>query len=92
MPSILIRILTWLMSSLAGQVLFSLGMGVISFGALNTLLGWITDRMTTYFTGTSHNILIFINLLEIDYYFSVLISAIMIKATIMSAQVALTKK
>lgn len=92
MPAILIRLFTWLMSSIAGQMLFSLGLGIVSYSAINVLLSWITERMTTYFVGTSQNILIFINLLEIDYYFSVLLSAIIIKATIMSAQVALAKK
>lgn len=92
MPAILIRILTWLMTSMAGQVLFSLGLGVVSFTTLNSLLGWITSHIEVYFLGTSKNILIFVHLLEIDYYVSALLSAITIKATIMAAQVALAKK
>lgn len=92
MPAILIRIFGWLMTSIAGQMLFSLGLGLVSFSAISSLLGSITEHMTTYFMGTSQNILIFVNLLELDYYFSVLLSAIIIKATIMSAQVALAKK
>lgn len=92
MPAILIRILTWLMTSLAGQVMFSLGVGMISFTGLSSILSWIQEHIIVYFEGTTPNILIFINLLEIDYYMSVLLSAIMIKATIMSAQVALARK
>lgn len=92
MPAILIRILSWLMTSLAGQVLFSLGLGVLSFASINSLMGWLTERMTTYFMGAPKNILIFVQLLEIDYYFSALLSAFIIKSTIMAAQVALAKR
>lgn len=92
MPAILIRILTWLMTSIAGQVLFSLGLGITSFTALSSLLGWFQERIIVYFDGATPNILIFVELLEIDYYISVLLSAVIIKATIMSAQVALAKK
>jgi len=92
MPAILIRILTWLMTSFAGQVMFSLGVGMISFASLNSVLSWIQERIIVYFNGATPNILIFVRLLEIDYYVSVLLSAVIIKATIMSAQVALTKK
>ena len=92
MPAILIRILTWLMTSLAGQVMFSLGVGMISFTSLNGILGWLQERIVVYFNGATPNILIFVRLLEIDYYISVLLSAVIIKATIMSAQVALSRK
>ena len=92
MPAILIRILTWLMTSIAGQVMFSLGLGMLSFASMNTLLSWILERLTVYFTGTSESMLIFIRLFEIDYGVSCLISAFIIKATIMSAQVSLAKR
>lgn len=92
MPAILIRILTWLMTSMAGQVMFSLGVGMLSFTAIDSLIGSITDRLTVYFTGTSQTVLIWINLFEIDYGASVLLSAFIIKAMIMSAQVALTRR
>lgn len=92
MPAILIRILTWLMTSIAGQVMFSLGVGMVSFTALNGILSWIQERIIVYFEGATPSILIFVNLLEIDYYMSVLLSAVIIKATIMSAQVALARK
>lgn len=92
MPSILIRIITWMMTSIAGQILFSLGLGVISFSAINSLLQWITERIITGFYAAPPNILIFVRLLSIDYYVSVLISALIIKAAIMSAQVALAKR
>lgn len=92
MPAILIRILTWLMTSIAGQVMFSLGVGMISFTGLSGILSWLKERIVSYFNGATPNILIFVNLLEIDYYISVLLSAVIIKATIMSAQVALKRK
>lgn len=92
MPSILIRIFTWMMTSFAGQFLFSMGLGVLSFGTLKTLLDYIVDRIKSGFGSASHDVLIFIDLLALDYYISVLISALIIKVTIMSAQVALTKR
>lgn len=92
MPAILIRILTWLMTSIAGQVMFSMGVGMVSFTALSGILSWIQERIIVYFEGATPSILIFVNLLEIDYYMSVLLSAVIIKATIMSAQVALARK
>ena len=92
MPSILIRIAIWMMTSFAGQFLFSLGMGVASFTAIGSITSWLVDRLTSYFTGTSQTMLIWINLFELDYCVSVLISAFIIRTTIMSAQVALTKK
>lgn len=92
MPAILIRIFAWLMTSFAGQVMFSLGVGMVSFTALNSILFWLQERIVVYFEGATPNILIFVRLLEIDYYMSVLLSAVIIKATIMSAQVALAKK
>lgn len=92
MPAILIRILTWLMTSIAGQVMFSMGVGMVSFTALSGILSWIQERIIVYFQGATPSILIFVNLLEIDYYMSVLLSAVIIKATIMSAQVALARK
>ena len=92
MPAILIRILTWLMTSIAGQVMFSLGLGMLSFASISSLLGWIVERMTVYFTGTSQSMLIFFRLFELDYGLSCLISAFMIRATIMAAQVSLAKR
>lgn len=92
MPAILIRILTWMMTSIAGQVLFSLGLGVVSFTTINSLLQWITERVTTGFYASPPSVIIFIKLFSIDYYVSVMISALIIKATIMSAQVALSKR
>lgn len=92
MPSILIRIALWMMTSFAGQLLFSLGMGVASFTAISSITGFLVERLTTYFTGTSQTMLIWINLFELDYAVSVLISAFIIRTTIMSAQVALMKK
>lgn len=92
MPAILIRIALWMMTSFAGQVLFSLGMGVASFTAISTITDWIVQRLTEYFTGTSPAMLVWIHLFELDYAVSVLISAFIIRTTIMSAQVALVKK
>lgn len=92
MPSILIRVLTWLMTSLAGQVMFSLGVGMLSFTAIDSVMGSITEKVRVYFVGTSETALIWINLFEIDYGVSVLLSAFIIKSMIMSAQVALTKR
>ncbi|AZM39771.1 DUF2523 domain-containing protein [Acinetobacter baumannii] len=92
MPSILIRIFTWMMTSFAGQFLFSMGLGVLSFGTLKTLLDYIVERIKSGFGAASHDVLIFVDLLALDYYISVLISALIIKVTIMSAQVALTKR
>jgi hypothetical protein len=92
MPAILIRIFTWMMTSIAGQVLFSLGLGVLSFGTLKALLDWIVDRMKSGFGSATHNMLIAIDLLAFDYYISVIISALIIKVAIKSAQVALAKR
>lgn len=92
MPAILIRIFTWMMTSFAGQVLFSLGLGVISFNTINSLIYWITERITSAFYAAPPSVLIFVRLLSLDYYVSVLISALIIKATMMSAQVALSRR
>ncbi len=92
MPAILIRILSWLMTSLAGQVMYSMGVGLMSFTAINGVLVWIKERLTVYFTGTSETVLIWVHLFELDYAVSVMLSAFIIRATIMSAQVALSKR
>lgn len=92
MPAILIRIFTWMMTSFAGQVLFSLGLGVLSFTPLKTLIDWIIDRIKSGFGSASHNMLIAVDLLALDYYISIIISALIIKVAIMSAQVALTRR
>lgn len=92
MPAILIRIALWMMTSFAGQLLYSLGMGVASFTAISSITEWLVERLTTYFTGTSQTMIIWINLFDIDYGVSVLISAFIIRTTIMAAQVALVKK
>jgi hypothetical protein len=92
MPSILIRIALWMMTTFAGQLMFSMGLGFLSFGTLKTLLDYLIERIKIGFEYSSHDILIFIDLLAIDYYISVIISALIIKVTIMSAQVALTKR
>lgn len=92
MPAILIRVLTWLMTSFAGQVLFSLGLGVISFTSISSLLDWILNAITIHVMNSQQHILIFIELLQLDFGISVLLSAMAIKATIMSAQVALARK
>ena len=81
MPSILIRIALWMMTTFAGQLMFSMGLGFLSFGTLKTLLDYLIERIKIGF-----------DLLAIDYYISVIISALIIKVTIMSAQVALTKR
>ncbi|MDH2648681.1 DUF2523 family protein [Acinetobacter baumannii] len=92
MPAILIRILTWMMTSIAGQVMYSMGVGLVSFTAISSVLSWIQERLITYFLGTSKTILIWINLLDLDYGLSVCLSAFIIRATIMSAQVALSRR
>ena len=92
MPAILIRIFTWMMTSIAGQVLFSLGLGVISFTSLNTLLGFIVEKIKQGFGSASHEVLVFVYLLSLDHYISILISAFLIKVSITSAQVALSKR
>ncbi|MCT9386631.1 DUF2523 family protein [Acinetobacter baumannii] len=92
MPSIIIRIALWMMTSFAGQVLYSLGLGMASFTAISSITGWIVDHLKVYFTGTTQWMLIWIDIFDIDYGVSVLISAFIIRTTIMSAQVAFTKK
>ncbi|MHC6186231.1 DUF2523 family protein [Acinetobacter pittii] len=92
MPSILIRIALWMMTSFAGQLLYSLGLGMASFTAISSITSWIVEHIKVYFTGTSGWMLIWIELFHIDYGVSVLISAFIIRTTIMSAQVALTRK
>lgn len=92
MPAILIRILSWLMTSIAGQVMFSLGVGMLSFSSISSLIFWLQERITSYFLGTSSTMLIWIRIFELDYCVSVCLSAFIIRATIMSAQVALAKR
>ncbi|MEG2937096.1 MAG: DUF2523 family protein [Vagococcus sp.] len=92
MPAILIRLAVWMMSSFAGQLMFSMGLGFISYTAISTLISWIIERVQWYFVGASEQILIWIHIFELDYCVSVLISAFLIRASIMSAQVALTKR
>lgn len=91
MPAILIRILGWLMTSLAGQVLYSLGLGMVSFTALQSLYFWLEQQVATWFMGTADNYIIAMRLIEADYYISVLLSAYAIKATMTAAQVALKR-
>lgn len=91
MPAILIRILGWLMTSLAGRVLYSLGLGMVSFTALQSLYGWLEQQVATWFMGTANNYIIAMRLIEADYYISVLLSAYAIKATMTAAQVALKR-
>lgn len=92
MPSIIIRIALWFMTSFAGQVLFSLGMGTISFAALSTIIGWLTEAITPYVQYMPISVMYYANAAEVDYGVSVILSAILVKSTIMSARVALTKK
>lgn len=92
MPSILIRIALWMMTSFAGQLLYSLGLGMASFTAISSITGWIVDHLKVYLMGTTQWMLIWIDIFDIDYGVSVLISAFIIRTTIMSAQVALTRK
>lgn len=91
MPAILIRILTWLMTSIAGQVLFSLGLGITSFAMFNSLFNWIEYMIAQNFGGTATNWLIAMHLIEADFYFSVLLSAFSIKTAMLSASVALRR-
>lgn len=92
MPAVLIRILTWLMTSFAGQVLFSLGLGVISFTMLDGLINWIINHVLSDLDNTNKNIKIAMRLLQFDYGVSVILSALVIKSTIMASQVALARK
>lgn len=92
MPAILIRILTWLMTSMAGQVMFSLGVGMVSFTAINSITSFIAERLKSYFVGTSQTMIIWIHLFELDYCVSVLLSAFLVRSTMIAAQVALARK
>ena len=92
MPAVLIRILTWLMTSFAGQVLFSLGLGVISFSMLDGLINWIINHVLSDLDNTNKNIKIAMRILQFDYGVSVILSALVIKSTIMASQVALARK
>lgn len=92
MPAILIRILAWVMTSFAGQVLYSLGLGLISFTALDTIVGWLVSSITSYVEFMPYSVIFFAKAAEVDYGVSVIISAIIIKSTIMSAQVSLKRK
>lgn len=92
MPAILIRILLWLMTSFAGQVLFSLGLGTISFAGFSTIISWFTGAITPYITGMPQSVVYFAKAAEVDYGVSIILSALIIRSTIMSAQVAFQKK
>lgn len=92
MPAILIRIALWMMTTFAGQVLFSLGLGIASFSAIHPIMGFFQERIATYFQGSGLTMLIWMRLLDIPYGVSVLLSAFIIRTTIMSATVALQKK
>lgn len=92
MPAILIRIFLWMMTSFAGQVLFSLGLGTVSFAGLSTIIDWFTGAITPYVTGMPQAVVYFAKAAEVDYGISIIVSAIIIRSTIMSAQVAFQKK
>jgi hypothetical protein len=92
MPAILIRIFAWVMTSFAGQVLYSLGLGMVSFVALDNIVGWLVSVITPYVEYLPYSVIFFAKAAEVDYGVSVIISAIIIKSSIMSAQVALAKR
>lgn len=92
MPAILIRIFAWLMTSIGGQVLFSLGLGFVSFTALDNIISWIAMSLTYQVEGLSPSVIYFAKAAEIDYGVSAIISAIIIRSSIMSAQVALSRR
>lgn len=88
MPAILVRLLLWLMTSFAGQLLFSLGLGLVSYSALTSLFGWLEASVANQVSSLPKNILIAMKLLHADIYISIILSAYAIKATITAAQVA----
>lgn len=92
MPAILIRILAWVMTSFAGQVLYSLGLGMVSFIALDNIVVWLVSAITPYVQFLPNSVIYFAKAAEVDFGVSVIISAIIIKSTIMSAQVSLSKR
>lgn len=71
-----------MIGSLVGRVLFSLGMGYVTYSGFDYMLGNIKDMVLSNFSGAGPVILGMLYVGKVDVCISIIFSAILIKLTL----------
>ena len=91
MPVILVNILIYFASSLVARMLLGAGLGIISYNFIDTLMQNLQDALLAALNGFPADIVGIIGLLRIDFYLSIILSAMTMAAFIKSSKIALGK-
>lgn len=88
---LLVPILIWFASSLAARMLLGLGLGIVTFYALQTLMDNLKNALLSSLSGLPADIVNIMGLLNFDFYISIVLSAMGTAAFIASSKIALGK-
>ena len=84
MPVVLASFLLSITSSIVARVFTSIGLGVISYAALSTLLGTITAAIISNYNGMPAAALAIVNLSGFGTAVGILISAMVVRVSLVS--------
>lgn len=91
MPTIVVRILIWFGTGLAARMLLGLGLGIVTFNALQTLMDNLKNALLASMNGLPVDLINIMGLLNFDFYISIVLSAMGTSAFISSSKIALGK-
>ena len=91
MPALLIRILVWFASGLIARVLLGAGLGIFTFTFLNDIMSNLKNAILNAMQGFPADITQILGLLQVDFYISIILSALTMAAFIKSSKLALGK-
>ncbi|MCU4601516.1 DUF2523 domain-containing protein [Acinetobacter bereziniae] len=87
MPAVLIAIFASIASRLIARLLVGAGLTIITFNVINDLIGRLENLMRGYLYSLPSDFLYIVQILNFDFYLSVLMSAYTIAGSIKSAKV-----
>lgn len=91
MPAAIIAIVTLLARTFVARLLVGAGLAVVSFTFINDLVTDLQNRLQGYLNDLPSDVLYVIDLLNFDFYLSVLMSAYGLAISIKSAKMFLGK-
>lgn len=89
MPALLLalgRLLIQIAGSMAGRVLLSLGIGVVTYRGIDTTMTWLKGRAVDSFLGLGPDVLGMLATLKVGEFINIVFSAMLARAVINGIQ------
>lgn len=87
----LVQILVYFASSLVARMLLGAGLGIITYGFIDTVMQNLKNALISAMAGFPADIVNIIAILRLDFYLSIVISAMTMAAFIKASKIALGK-